>query len=64
MHQELPYVNGHAARLSAREISQDELAQITVDIAATPISHLVETLRAAASRLQDSIDYDLLEFVT
>ena len=56
MHQEIPYANGHATRLSAREIARGDLAQITIDITATPPELIDETVRLCAMRAQRMVD--------
>ena len=61
MHQEIPYTNGHASNGSPIEIARGDLAQITIDITATPLECIDETVRLCAMRAKEMVDAGVVE---
>ena len=61
MHQEIPYANGHASNGTAIELARGDLAQITIDITATPLELIDETVRLCAMRAREMVDAGVVE---
>lgn len=62
MHHEIPYANGNShARVSASRMAQDELAQIELEIAATPDELMPEALRLCTPRIEDMIEHGVAD---
>jgi hypothetical protein len=64
VHQDISHLNGHARpQLKASTRAHADLAQISIDIAATPLDCIDEAVRLSASRAEEMVDLGLIERV-